>query len=918
VPVFVNAGIVGYTYRPLALRDALKTLKWVGALPATSSVGFSMRDRRIFVYMDEGRPMRPLIHLGRGGKLPAEALKRAGSWRDLVMGVLPVTKGRSVAQSGFIDPLAREEAPTLEDYVTKLMPSTGVIEYVDPYEMNEAFVANFPEHIQSETSHMEIHPSTIVGLLTSMIPFANHNQSPRNQLSCSQSKQGISIYSTAYPTRYDNQTHVLCYPQAPIARTIYYDYLADGKMGYGANLILAMGCFTGYNQDDGIVMNADTIERGMFRSTSYRGYEAFEEDDPLTRTKTRIANPVSVSSWTSLKPGLDYTKLDERGIIRPGEIVDETTVLVGRYLQSVNGDMKDASLTAQVWTRGRVEQVSVTKSNQGMAMVKVRVVQERLPELGDKFSNRHGQKGTIGMLVRGYDMPRRRDGIPVDMIMNTHAMPSRMTVAQLLEALVGKAAPALGATANCTLFMNEGSPAEAIGAVLRDQLGMEPLGEELLYDGMSGCFIPSKIFVGNVYTMRLKHMPEDKWNARAEGRREQRTHQPTGGRGAQGGLRIGEMERDAILGHGIAGFMRESLMKRADGYSTWFCDGCGTIPIYNESEKKFICSLCDGPVKYIGESATNLELLPPSKRSIVGFSKAEIPYAFKLLDQELNTYLNMGMRVLTEKSVKKLRPAPLKELTEEQRRVALTAPLPERILPETTVPELIQQQEELSAREEDLAALGVATAEAVAAQAAAEAAAEEAERTAAAAGTASAVPVPGAPAPQTLGALGPAPANGLPTVVLQPAVAAGAAPPRSIVMGEPLEGGLEATDLGGMPPMAATATPAPVNVQTASQPVLVVPVNVAQPAAAAPAGEYYPPAAPGAPGVFAVDTSPQAMATAGLSAPGAQRGGGARAASPGSGSGGAAPRLNITKTGGGGDSAAMSHPNVRITVNKMG
>jgi DNA-directed RNA polymerase II subunit RPB2 len=1264
VPVFVNAGIVGYTYRPLALRDALKTLKWVGALPATSSVGFSMRDRRIFVYMDEGRPMRPLIHLGRGGKLPAEALKRATSWRDLVMGVLPVTKGRSVAQSGFIDPLAREEAPTLEDYVTKLMPSTGVIEYVDPYEMNEAYVANFPEHIQSETSHMEIHPSTIVGLLTSMIPFANHNQSPRNQLSCSQSKQGISIYSTAYPTRYDNQTHVLCYPQAPIARTIYYDYLADGKMGYGANLILAMGCFTGYNQDDGIVMNADTIERGMFRSTSYRGYEAFEEDDPLTRTKTRIANPVSVSSWTSLKPGLDYTKLDERGIIRPGEIVDETTVLVGRYLQSVNGDMKDASLTAQVWTRGRVEQVSVTKSNQGMAMVKVRVVQERLPELGDKFcltsdhevltkemgwlpidkvqtshtvaqlnrvsgkleyvtpkeifefdhtgdmyevksqgvnlcttlnhrmwiqernskeytlkeakdmmgrrvrfsshspssapafqlvvgqntlkdekmnafislfgiwiaegwvyknedhhlyrieicankprvksaldsiskildlqtsynekskkyyintkeyveffepfsvgainkrlpawcfelsqeqsklllealclgdghetktslsystsskqlrddlqivvqhagytsgffkhveegstrvdssgrvykanadnwhiqirrkrvyptlnhghahtqggqseeiiqysgkvycisvpsevflvrragtivwtgnSNRHGQKGTIGMLIRGYDMPRRRDGIPVDMIMNTHAMPSRMTVAQLLEALVGKAAPALGATANCTLFMNEGSPAEAIGAVLRDQLGMEPLGEELLYDGMSGCFIPSKIFVGSVYTMRLKHMPEDKWNARAEGRREQRTHQPTGGRGAQGGLRIGEMERDAILGHGVASFMRESLMKRADGYSTWICDGCGTIPIYNESENKFVCSMCDGPVKYIGESATNLELLPPSKRSIVGFSKVEIPYAFKLLDQELNTYLNMGLRVLTEKGVKKLRPAPLKELTDEQQRVALTAPLPERILPETTVPELIQQQEELSAREEDLDALGAATAEAVAAQARseaeAEAAAEEAQRTAMAA---SAVPVPGAPAPQTLGALGPAPANGLPTVVLQPA--APAAPPRSIVMGETLEGGLEAQqlpDLGGIPTQAPAASPYPVNVQAASQPVLVMPVNVAQPVAAAPTGEYYPPAAPGAPGVFAVDTSPQAMASAGFSSgsPGAQRGG-ARASSPG---GSGAPRLNITKAGGSGaDSAAMSNPNVRITVNKMG
>ena len=136
--------------------------------------------------------------------------------------------------------------------------------------------------------------------------------------------------------------------------------------------------------------------------------------------------------------------------------------------------------------------------------------------------------------------------------------------------------------------------------MLRDKLGMEPYGEELLYDGMSGQLVPTQMFIGNVYTMRLKHMPEDKWNARSEGRREQRTHQPTGGRGAQGGLRIGEMERDAILGHGVADFLKESIMKRADGYSTIICNGCGTIPIYNEAQGLTICPMCDGPIKYIG------------------------------------------------------------------------------------------------------------------------------------------------------------------------------------------------------------------------------------------------------------------------------------------------------------------------------
>ena len=833
VPVFVNAGIIGYTLRPVALRDTLKVLKWTGCLPSSASVGFSVRDRRVFVFVDEGRPMRPLIHLGPRGKLPIEALQRTKSWRNLVMGVLPLTVKRPLSQGGFVDPFASETAPTLESYVERLAVEAGVIEYMDPYEMNEAFIANFPEQIQPATSHLEIHPSTIVGLLTSMIPYANHNQSPRNQLSCSQSKQGLSVYSTAFQNRFDNQVHVMCYGQAPLVRTLYYDYLAEGQMGYGHNIILAMGSFTGYNQDDGILMNADSFARGMFRSTFYRSYEAFEEDDPMLHTKSRVGNPVNIPGWTALKPGVDYSKLDERGIVRVGELVDETSVLVGMYMQTESGDMRDSSVTAQVWTRGRVEKVSVTVNNMGLAMVKVRVVQERIPELGDKFcltpdhevlttngwvnidkvdttmrvaqrgennrlidfvkpseivsfehsgvvyefsdfegnikiivssehrmyvrnklgksifitakdlyscseqyffefqendsikaiynknrrdttagsvhcltvpsgiflvkhvsssshnaiwtgnSNRHGQKGTIGMLMRGYDMPRTKEGIPVDMIMNPHAIPSRMTVAQLIEAVVGKAAPGLGTVGNGTLFMNDGNPMEAIGAVLRDKLGMEPFGEELMYDGMSGQLIPTQMFIGNVYTMRLKHMPEDKWNARSEGRREQRTHQPTGGRGAQGGLRMGEMEVHAVLGHGISDFLRESLMKRADGYSTIICNGCGTIPIYNEKEGLTICPSCDGPVKYIGETANTLEILPPTKRSVATFSKVEIPYAFKLLDQEMGAYLNMGMRVLTEKDVKHFRGPPLGELTADEDERLLSTTLPERVLLDT-------------------------------------------------------------------------------------------------------------------------------------------------------------------------------------------------------------------------------------------
>ena len=925
VPVHVNNGIVGYTLKPVDLRNVLKAMKWTGCLPATTAVEFSARERRLFIFMDEGRPMRPLIHLPRGARgarpqIPLDKLRGSANtpltWRRLVLGSLAETAARGIYQTGFVDPFPLEAtaAPTLENYLTTLMPHVGVIEYLDPYEMNETYIANFPEHIQPETSHLEVHPSTIVGLLTSVIPFANHNQSPRNQLSCSQSKQGLSVYSTAFPNRYDNQVHVLCYPQAPIVRTLYYDYIADGQMGYGHNLILAMGSFTGYNQDDGIVMNADSIARGMFRSTCYRSYVAPEENDPISEAKTRIGNPANIPGWTALKMGLDYTKLDARGIVRVGEMVDENTVLVGRYTLNPSGSITDASVPAQVWTRGRVEKVAIVTNNNGLSMVKVRVVQERIPELGDKFSNRHGQKGTIGMLVRSYDMPRTSEGITVDMIMNPHAMPSRMTVAQLIEAIVGKAAPALGCIGNGTLFMNEGNPTESIGRVLRDELGMEPMGEELMYDGMSGQFIPSQIFVGSVYTMRLKHMPEDKWNARGAGRREQRTHQPTAGRGAQGGLRIGEMERDAIQAHGVSDFMRESYMKRSDGYSTYVCNGCGTIPIYNESEKLFICSMCDGPVRYIGSTAANLEIVPPNKRSVATFSKVEVPYAFKLLDHELNAYLNMGMRVLTTKDMATFRRPEQLELSVDQERAALEAVLPARLVPDAGVPpEKIVEEPEAKVDEFNLAALGAADVRG------ALQAVEEAEAAAGAAGAAAAeaAPLPSGPVA--------APEGGL-MLQLQPAAAAAAAAQEqqaAQLQEATFEdvpyavGAAAAAPMALVPPGAAQGPPpGTVNVQTGNQPFLIVPMDVGQQTAAT---QLFQPPANGAPATLAVDTGMNAMRSANL-LPTAQRPVG-RAATPNASfrrpaamSGGP---VTINKMGAA-VAAASANPNVRVTVNKTG
>jgi len=709
VSVYVNGGMFGYTAKPELLTQVLKSFKRCGCLPYSVSISFSIRDRKVYLYLDAGRPLRPLVWLEPASiqnRIPIAKLKGFRTWRDLVMGSLEMRRGANLDSTGFVDP---SPGLPLDKYHELLAPHTGAIEYIDPYEQNESYIANGPAYIMPETTHMEVHPSTIMSMMTSLIPFAPHNQSPRNQLSCSQSKQGLSIYATNWRNRFDNTAHVLCYGEMPLTRTLYNNYLGEGRMAYGMNCILAIACWSGYNQEDGIVMNYDAVHRGMFRSMAFRSYEAFEEDDEKANTKVRFGNPAQIASWKDLKPGLDYSKLDDRGIIRDGAFVEETTVIVGSYLTSTQSNqIKDASVTPQVWTRGRVEKVVLMVNNMGLRLVKIRVVQDRIPELGDKFcftddhdvlteqgwkpiasittedrvaqrtpegstefvnpletfkfsydcemyqidtaegshfvtgdhrvayvnptedpnlvllghaswlyrtpilpdlcfrtsdernvpitkvtlfekppvengyvyclsvpteifsvrrqgdntgfwtgnSNRHGQKGTIGALLRGHDMPRTESGIVPDMIMNPHAIPSRMTIAQNLEQLLGKTAALSGAIGDGTSFMNDGSPQEAIGRILEEHK-FEKYGNEVMYNGATGEQIQAAIFIGPVYGMRLKHMVEDKWQARAQGRKEVRTHQPTGGRGAQGGLKIGEMDRDAIIAHAGMAFVKE-------------------------------------------------------------------------------------------------------------------------------------------------------------------------------------------------------------------------------------------------------------------------------------------------------------------------------------------------------------------------
>jgi len=666
ISVQINGGTIGFVEEPVRLIRVLKYMKWTGCLTPMASISFQTIEKHLCIYVDDGRPLRPIWHLGGGlgqEKWPTVVTtgKSLPSWRTLLLGTFPGTASVNGLESvTFLDPIDKKDA-TLEQYETLLAPHIGCIEYIDLFESNEAYISWFgpgDAQLEQEHTHAEIHPTVMSGLMVNTLPFANHNQATRWQYASAQSKQGIGYYSTNYEKRFDTYGSIACIAETPLVRTLYYDAIGNGEMPYGLNVIMALACMDGYNQDDAEIINRTSVERGMFHSLALRSYELTEEFDELTKVEKKIGNPIYIKAWSDIKPGYDYTKLDEQGIIRVGEEITDKTVLVGMYLldkKDPKQEVKDGSVANKVFTRGRIDRVEVLLQPNGYRVVKIRVLEMRIPELGDKFATRHHQKGTMGMLVDAVNMPRTADGIVPDIVMNPQGIPTRMTVGQFYEQIYCKYGAIAGGKINGTNFMDRDSTLETVGDLLEAQ-GFERHGEEILYSGTTGVQMEASIFMGPCYLMRLKHLTEDKINSRGKGRKEIKTHQPTGGRSNEGGMRIGEMERDILIAHGTSLFLKESFMKRSDGTSTWICNGCGTVPIYNASIELFVCSLCDGPLKFSGDTKETLQLLLPITKSRVTFSRIEIPYTYKLLEQELNTYGNMYMRVITGKHARTFQP----------------------------------------------------------------------------------------------------------------------------------------------------------------------------------------------------------------------------------------------------------------------
>ncbi|EPY26778.1 DNA-directed RNA polymerase II subunit RPB2 [Angomonas deanei] len=600
--VFVNGSLIGVDGDPERLLRELRSRRRNGELSNEVSIVRDIRDREIRVFSDPGRCIRPLFVV-ENGRLKLQKSDMA----DLL------------------------EAPKVSGGKRELSWSSvlkrGYVELIDCEEEDSLLIAMKPTDVEKNYyySHCEMDPSMILGVCASIIPYPNHNQSPRNTYQSAMGKQAMGIYASNFNMRMDTTAHVLFYPQKPLVRTRAMTYLRSNDLPAGHNAVVAIACYSGYNQEDSIIMSRSAVERGFFRSVFWRSYKAKEERKKKDAMETFELPDRSICRVSKKS---NYSKLDVDGLIRPGEPVMGSDILVGKTVPLGVLDLenaafadtritkRDVSVTSRSTEKGVVDKVMLTLNN-NERFVKVKVRSIKIPNIGDKFCSRHGQKGTNGIQFRQEDMPFNRDGIVPDLIINPHAIPSRMTVAHLIETLAGKVACYEGgevyATPFCTVVV------EDFGKALHS-LRSQRYGYECLYNGHTGLPLDHLIFFGPTFYQRLKHLSGDKIHARPRGPLQPLVRQPTEGRAHEGGLRFGEMERDCMLSYGASQWLRERLFRVSDYYSVHVCNICGTICSADMVLNKYQCKGCDNDTR---------------------ISQVLMPYACKLLFQEL-----MSMTIL--------------------------------------------------------------------------------------------------------------------------------------------------------------------------------------------------------------------------------------------------------------------------------
>jgi DNA-directed RNA polymerase II subunit RPB2 len=667
--VIVNGLWAGSVYDPIKSIENIKLYRRNALIPIYVSASFDVRDNTIIIYTDAGRVCRPIFYKNEETNAMSfqsehimKKIKEGDfTWNELVTGF-----NEKKIENFNPNDMAMYELNELYNGVSeetnpaklkKCIENKGIIDFIDTNESETAMIALNQDVLQNDKltkyTHLEISESFVFGVMCNLINFPENNPATRNSFSCGQSKQAASMYHTNYQCRMDKSSIVLNNGQVPLVKSRYMEYVNNNENVYGENAIVAIMCYSGYNMEDSILVNEGALKRGLFRTTYYSTYESHEEK---TKTGDVISEKIfgniqELTNVVGTKPGYDYSKLDKHGIVLENTEINDKTVLIGMSSYVSNNEKRvDMSKTTKKGQLGLVDKVFITDNEEGQRIAKVRIREERIPAIGDKMASRAGQKGTVGLVIPECDMPFTKDGLRPDLIINPHAIPSRMTIGQFVECIVGKAVAIAGGFGDCTAFNSKGTKLSIFGEIL-PKAGFHSSGNEILYNGMTGEQIESEIFIGPTYYMRLKHMVKDKINYRASGPRTNLTRQPVSGRANDGGLRIGEMERDSVISHGATEFLRESLMERSDKYYIAICNKTGLIAIYNPDKNLFMSPMADGPLKYVGSLSgkdMHVENITKYGRS---FSVVKVPYTFKLLIQELQT-INIQMRIITEDNIK--------------------------------------------------------------------------------------------------------------------------------------------------------------------------------------------------------------------------------------------------------------------------
>ena len=663
--LMINGVLLGVIMDPLLFKNRFVKYRRLGFISHEISIHLDIESKILYIYSDEGRMIRPVFffdaknNISYNNKKILDDIETGSiSWDKMVGGFLPFEdKDTLFKDKSFIKTLSKEVAEN----------SFSIIEYLDTSETEGSYIAMSMDKIKSPShryTHCEIHPSLILGVMGNQVIFPEQNPQQRNLFSCGQSKQAASLYHSNFNNRIDKMGVVLNYGENPLLKSRYYTYLHNNSHPYGTNVVVAILSNNGYNVEDSIMINKASVERGLFRITYYNMYETFEESENVggSLIDKKFKN-ISKLNLSRTKPGYDYNYLDENGIVKENTRMNDKITVIGKVIDTNNkeDEIIDDSIFPKKGQLGYVDKTYLSDGDEGKRIAKVRIREDRMPMYGDKFCSRCAQKGTVGAIVPEENMPFSKNGIRPDIIINPHALPSRMTIGQIVEMLVGKLCLINGCHYDSTPFVNKGNKCEIIGNILTNN-NYQSKGNEVLYNGLTGEQIETDVFIGPTYYMRLKQMVKDKINYRARGPREMLTRQTNHGRANDGGLRVGEMERDSIVAHGMSAFVKDSMMNRGDAYKVVICNHSGTIAIHNKETNQLYSPSIDGPIKYDVDYDNNYT---PQIISRFGkqFTSVEIPYSFKLLIQELMA-MNVQMRLITDSNINILSEATTTKLTD--------------------------------------------------------------------------------------------------------------------------------------------------------------------------------------------------------------------------------------------------------------